>query len=658
MNKNMWELASIDMAVQHAMLPVALLQYMGLLGIFSALLMLSRDAQKLLRSKRLLLGSVMGLSSLLLANLASQFMNTPVKMFLSNDMLFLSGLLGGWVGGAVCLIIVALTRLCLAGPAQFGEALFSFGLMAFGGVVLHRWFVAHGLRRLDAKTLLLILSMRIGAAIAPVQIIEWLQSVDSLANSKILTYRLSNSLFSLPLIVLILAMLRREASYQRAQQGLLNQAFTDPITNLPNRRALANHLDHLLGSSQDNGRAHALILIKVANLKDLIAIHGHDWTDNLLVALVKELAGNSAHLLLSPLRAKLFMFADPTVASILPFTSIDAIEASSLIASLQQQLRDAFNCTPGLAPQLHFCIADMRTGGNTNTTLRNISLALQDSTQTVRYLRQSLIEEAQSNEQIRQQLLSWIRSNTPPLHYQPKFCLNSRTVIGAEALLRARDEQHRPISPLLVLQVAQRHNLLQALEWATIHAVIHDAAGYLLSGLPGPLAVNISAATLSESSFARQLIETLSEHRIPAERLTLELTENSPLPNTELVSHNMLLLKDYGVNLSLDDFGTGYSALSLLAKYPFNEVKIDYSMTSQLHQQRMRTAVSIAQESARLYDARLTAEGIESEEQIEILKDLGILHGQGYVFSRAVPLTDLIRLGQRQQRLDATPAPR
>lgn len=646
MHSEMWELLSLDLAINASLLPIVLLQYVALVGIFSTLLMLRQDAQRLIQSKKILLGLILGVSNAALIALASQFMQTPVKVFLSSDMLFLAGLLGGWWGGISCLVLVALARFCIGGVGQFEEALFSFSLMTLGGVLLHRWFESRRLGDLTFKDMALVLLVRLGAAIAPMQVIDWMGSVSSVITAQLLSLRLATTLLSLPMLILIFAMLRREARYQQAQRRLLQLAVTDPITRLPNRRALGSYLDQLLVRTGQRPGIHSLIVIKIINLKDLVAIHSHDWTDQLLVSLAEALdtgaAGQVLHACSVPRR---FMFSDLSLVVALPNRSIHFIEESRLIATLQAALLDPLTDGSGLSPKLQFCVVDACAGASANITLRNISLALQDSRQPVRYLRQSLIERAQSKEQIRLQLLEWLRLDNPPLHYQPKFCLERRTVVGAEALLRARDSQGQAISPLLVLDVVRHQDLLQAFEWATIEAVIRDAHLYSAAGLPGPLAVNVSATTLSDVNFATRLIQRLASAGLPGQRLTLELTENILLLDTRQVAHNMLLLKEHKVALALDDFGTGYSALSILAKYPFGEVKIDHSMISLLHYERMRTAVSIAQESARLYQATLTAEGVETQEQIDILTSIGIGYAQGYFFSPAVPLAELIELG-------------
>ncbi|WP_414158528.1 EAL domain-containing protein [Pseudomonas sp. BNK-45] len=651
MHSGIWEHLSLDLALNTSLLPIILLQYVAMVGIFSTLLMLREDAQRLIQSKKVLLGSILGASNVALIALASQFMQAPMKVFLSNDMLFLAGLLGGWWGGLTCLALVALARFWIAGAELFAEALFSFSMMTLGGVLLHRWFESRNLRSLRLKDMTPVVLMRIGAAIVPIQLIDWFGSVDSAVTAQLLSLRISSTLLSLPLIILILAMLRRETRYQQAQQRLLQQALTDSTTQLPNRRALSIYLERLLQRNGHRLGQHTLLVIKIGNLKDLVAIHGHDWTDQLLVALAQQFRDGAArHVLQAATEPSPFMFSDLSLALALPDCSIHQVEESALLATLQMTLQASLPGDGGLSPTLQFCVIDACAGGSPNITLRNISLALEDSRQPVRYLHQSLIEQAQNNERIRQQLLEWVRSNHPPLHYQPKFCLSRRTVIGAEALLRARDEKGENISPLLILEVIRHHDLLHAFEWATIETVIRDARRYIDAGLPGPLAVNVSASTLSDANFAVLLIRRLKESGLPGHRLALELTENTLLQDTRQVAHNMLLLKDHGVTLSLDDFGTGYSALSILAKYPFAEVKIDHSMISLLHYERMRTAVTIAQESARLYQATLTAEGVETQEQIDILRSIGIGCAQGYFFSPAVPLEQLIELGIECER--------
>jgi diguanylate cyclase len=136
-------------------------------------------------------------------------------------------------------------------------------------------------------------------------------------------------------------------------------------------------------------------------------------------------------------------------------------------------------------------------------------------------------------------------------------------------------------------------------------------------------------------------VALLHEMAVPAHRLSIEVTEMSRIPTTDVVQQNFDTLIAAGVRLALDDFGTGYAALTLLARFPFEEVKIDHWMTSRLDQSRFREAIALAFESAERYGAKLVTEGIETEEQSRLLMQMGIRFGQGYLYSPAVPLDRL-----------------
>ncbi|MDB5851273.1 MAG: hypothetical protein JWP29_5025, partial [Rhodoferax sp.] len=189
-------------------------------------------------------------------------------------------------------------------------------------------------------------------------------------------------------------------------------------------------------------------------------------------------------------------------------------------------------------------------------------------------------------------------------------------------------------------------------EWCTIETVVRAIDRGLRAGRPLPLAVNVSAASVTVPGFGLRLLALLRATGTPCRMLAVEITETSPVPDIETVSESLFALHAAGVRLSLDDFGTGYSALSMLAKFPFNEVKIDYSMVARLDQPRMQAAVSLAYESARRYSATLVAEGVETQVQVDTLLGLGITRGQGYFFARAMALDDLLaseRLSQFDQ---------
>lgn len=280
-----------------------------------------------------------------------------------------------------------------------------------------------------------------------------------------------------------------------------------------------------------------------------------------------------------------------------------------------------------------------------SSILRHLSLALRGSDNPVQIFPRSFAEMAKSDEYVRVMLVEWIKSGTPPLCYQPKLDMRSRRMVGAEALLRAVDAGGKPLSPYYILEIAERHRLLVEFEWSTIEAVVRDLRE-LDPVEPGfHLAVNISASSFATARFGERVVTLLRERAVPAHRLSIEVTETSKMPTIDIVQQNFDALSQAGVKLSLDDFGTGYAALTLLARFPFAEVKVDHWMTARLDQSRIKEAVALAFESARRYGAGLVAEGIETEEQRQLLMQIGVEFGQGFLYSSAIPLDGLVDFG-------------
>lgn len=145
-------------------------------------------------------------------------------------------------------------------------------------------------------------------------------------------------------------------------------------------------------------------------------------------------------------------------------------------------------------------------------------------------------------------------------------------------------------------------------------------------------------------AFGERVCALLAGKGIPSRRLVLEIIETDRLPQGDAVlKENMALITKAGIGLSLDDFGTGYSSISVLSTFPFQELKLDYSMISAMDDPRVRAAVLLSVEGAKRYDAKVVAEGIESGEQLRQLREIGIEFGQGYLFGKAMPLQDVIR---------------
>ena len=218
------------------------------------------------------------------------------------------------------------------------------------------------------------------------------------------------------------------------------------------------------------------------------------------------------------------------------------------------------------------------------------------------------------------------------LNYQPLIDLQTGRVTTCEALLRWTHPVRGKVPPSVFIPVAEETGLIVAIgEWA-LHRACTEAAAW-----PGgvKVAVNLSPVQFRDRGLALQVVSALAKSGLPAQRLELEVTERLLLEDNDGTLATMQQLNNLGVNLSLDDFGTGYSSLNYLRKYPFHKIKIDQSFICDLGDERDARAIigAVASLGAGL-DKTVVAEGIETEEQMKLVKSQGCHEGQGYLFGR------------------------
>jgi diguanylate cyclase (GGDEF)-like protein len=226
------------------------------------------------------------------------------------------------------------------------------------------------------------------------------------------------------------------------------------------------------------------------------------------------------------------------------------------------------------------------------------------------------------------------------LHYQPLLAADGRTVEGYEALLRWRHPVRGPILPVDFIPLAEDSGLIVPLGRWVLHTACAAAARWP-AGLT--VAVNLSPAQFGVGAIDQQVREVLAETGLPAPRLEVEITESLLLTHTEDVTATLRALDAMGVKIAMDDFGTGYSSLSYLWRFPFHKVKIDRAFVLHLVddakvQLIVRSIVSLA----RSLGLRVNAEGVETDEQLKLLQELGCDELQGFLLGRPAPLEQLL----------------
>ena len=225
------------------------------------------------------------------------------------------------------------------------------------------------------------------------------------------------------------------------------------------------------------------------------------------------------------------------------------------------------------------------------------------------------------------------------LHYQPQFSVSRRVLSGAEALLRWRDPGRGLMSPSVFLGVLESTGLIVDVGYWVLQRAVEDLRRWQRLGFESMrIAVNVSPVQLRDPDFAARFLSTAGWQSKGGGGVDIEITEGALLEDSVGLTHTLQSLRTAGAQISIDDFGTGYSSLSRLSKLPVDALKIDRSFTSGLvGDESSQAVVSTIVALARAFKLSTVAEGVETVEQLEILRALGCEQSQGYLHGRPVP---------------------
>ncbi len=274
----------------------------------------------------------------------------------------------------------------------------------------------------------------------------------------------------------------------------------------------------------------------------------------------------------------------------------------------------------------------------------------QEEKSGIRYFDAPIIQDFVESAQIEHKLKNAVFEKEFLLYYQPQFETESRHLRGVEALIRWRDEDGRMISPGEFIPIAEKSGLIIDIgEWVMEKAVSTLARWKKKFGLNLIMSMNISAIQFASESFSRRLIELIEEHQVSPREIELEITETVLVDDISNVIKKLEFLKRYGVQTAIDDFGTGYSAFSYLRKLPVETIKIDKSFVDAMMKDETGNIIveSIVDMVNRL-GYKTIAEGVEHQEQLDYLREIGCEYVQGYLMGRPMPRQQLEELLEEQ----------
>ena len=428
--------------------------------------------------------------------------------------------------------------------------------------------------------------------------------------------------------------------HEQLRADLLFQAQHDPLSGLPNRKLFDLRLDQGLNEAHAKRFPLALAIIDLDDFKAINDVQGHLVGD----AVIKEIGcrlqaclrgGDTLARIGGDEFSVILPHADETSAHRVTDRILQAIERPMLIDGLEILVSASVGVS--LFPA---------AGADSVTLRKHADLAMY--TAKSRKLGKAFYEpwmnrHAAERAQLAQYLRRAVELNELELHYQPKVDLSNGTMVGVEALLRWRHPVLGVIPPLQFIPIAEETGLIVPIgEWVLREACRQGRAWQLEGRPPVRLAVNVSALQFERDDFTQVVARALGDSGFTAESLELELTESVVMLNVSASGSRMEELRQLGVSIAIDDFGTGYSCLSYLSLLPLNVLKIDRSFITELREGStalpvIRAIINLAQSLGFI----TIAEGIETHEQATMLLELGCNEGQGYLFSRPCPASEV-----------------
>lgn len=425
----------------------------------------------------------------------------------------------------------------------------------------------------------------------------------------------------------------------------------DQLTGLPARSLFQEHFEQLSQSC----RGIALLWLDLDNFKQVNDALGHAMGDILLQQVgyrlqdslkdnefVSRISGDDFAIMLpdrgqaeiiARIRQLMAALARPLA---LPEQSL-SLTASVGVAIYPQDATDL----PGLLQKAELSKYKAKAAGRNNYQFYE-----------ARMQEQAALRLAQGNA-----LKTAIANNELFLVYQPQMCLADNRITGVEALLRWQSSEWGLVSPLDFIPLAEASGLILPISQWVLNTALHQLRNWLDEGLqPFSVAVNISTTQFERPDFVGQIQQALQHHGVAAPLLDLELTEAVAMKNPELSSQQIRELNQIGVKLSIDDFGTGYSSLSYLKRFQIDTLKIDREFVHDMDTSPDGQAIiSAVIQMARRLSITTLAEGVETANQLELLRRYGCDQLQGYYFSRPLPaaeLADFVRQHQASQQVE------
>jgi diguanylate cyclase (GGDEF)-like protein/PAS domain S-box-containing protein len=440
----------------------------------------------------------------------------------------------------------------------------------------------------------------------------------------------------------------------RAEEQMKHQAFFDALTDIPNRILLRDRIEQALAHYRRNGNILGVLFLDLDNFKSVNDSLGHHIGDKLLIETAKRLQNVCRE--------------GDTVAR------LGGDEFVVLLCDLGLDTHMAASHTESIAEKIHDVLSQPFDIGLNETIVTTSSIGIslvnneeQSADDLLKYadtaMYQAKKEGRNTTRFYQEQMDQWIKkrlylenglrhalkNNELELFYQPVIEIETKKIIGAEALLRWNHPQMGLIMPNDIISIAEESGLIVGIgEWVLREActqLVEWRTNHISKSYIERIAVNVSAVQFRQSDFVDKVIHIVAETGIVPSMLELELTESIIIDKIDTVIEKMNRLRRAGISLSMDDFGTGYSSLAYLKRLPFNTLKIDRSFVRDIMSDKDDAAlVETILSMAMIFNLDVIAEGVETIEQFSFLEFHGCEYFQGFLCSQPVAAKRFVEL--------------
>jgi len=423
---------------------------------------------------------------------------------------------------------------------------------------------------------------------------------------------------------------------KQAENKIKYLAYHDDLTTLPNRRMA----DLLMRDLSREGKPFAIMLIDFDRFKRINDSFGHAFGDLVLQLLGRELLGikkKYSEITITRIGGDEFLiilkdenYKKVAIEIVNHFKNPLIVNGYEILLTASMGVSIYLKHTKNLNELLKY--ADIAMYEKKNNGANGFMEYIYDMDKP---------KEIQFN--LENDLRNALKEGTLMIYYQPKYNIIQDALTGSEALLRWKHPTKGMISPGIFIPLAEDSGMIIQVERYVIEKVCHQFVSWREKGKKlRRVSINISLESLLQEDFTSYISSSLKEFNLNGDLFEFEITERMVMKNEEYVNSILQELRYLGVKISIDDFGTGYSSLSYLHKLHVDSLKIDKSFVEKININRS-VIISIIS-MAKSFDLHVIAEGVETKEQMEILRELGCEEIQGYYYSRPIPSNELQNL--------------